>query len=333
MSVALRTITRLIDADDVNVTPGAGNDEYALCWDNDTARFVLRAPFAGILATGATVGATSQAQAFTVGISLTATTTATTGIVFKGTTRFIHDFKHPTGQTAAPAGRNTFVGYEAGNFTTGATATLTAHASDNTGVGYQALNAITIGLRNVAIGSFALKSVTTGDGNCALGYYGLLSVTTGSYNMAVGSWSLQNTTGGSNVAIGVEAGNRNTTGGNNIFIGTSTGMYHANGSTPLTDPENSIYLGYQVRGKDNSDSNSIVIGYQAIGLGANTTVIGNTSTTLTALPGGALRLTEMAAPTGSANNATIYTRDSGAGKTLLCCKLGDDVEIVIATQA
>jgi hypothetical protein len=43
MSVAVRTITRLQDADDINVTLGAGVDEYALCWDNDTAKFVLRA--------------------------------------------------------------------------------------------------------------------------------------------------------------------------------------------------------------------------------------------------------------------------------------------------
>jgi len=47
MSVALRTITRLQDADDINVSLGAGVDEYALCWDNDTAKFVLRAPFDG----------------------------------------------------------------------------------------------------------------------------------------------------------------------------------------------------------------------------------------------------------------------------------------------
>ncbi len=332
MSVAI-PIPLLQHLPDVNVTPGVGVDEYALTYDNDTAKFVLRAPFAGLLATGATTGATAQAQAFTVGISLADTTTATSGVIFKGADRFIHNFHHPTGQTAAPDGRNTFVGLEAGNFTSGATATSTAHASDNTGVGYQVLTALSTGLRNIAVGSLALKAVTTGDGNCALGYYALLSVTTGSYNMAVGPWSLQNTTGSSNVAVGVEAGNRNTTGANNIFIGTSAAQFHANGSTALTDPENSIYLGFQTRGKDNSDSNSIVIGYAAIGLGANTTVIGNTSTTLTALPGGALRLTEMVAPTGSANNATIYTRDSGAGKTLLCCKLGDDVEIVIATQA
>jgi hypothetical protein len=47
MSVALRTITRLQDADDINVSLGAGVDEYALSWDNDTAKFVLRAVTGG----------------------------------------------------------------------------------------------------------------------------------------------------------------------------------------------------------------------------------------------------------------------------------------------
>jgi len=87
MSVALRTITRLQDADDINVSLGAGVDEYALCWDNDTAKFVLRAMSGGgvtdhgaltglsdddhsqyLLATGARTGASSQAQTFTGGI-------------------------------------------------------------------------------------------------------------------------------------------------------------------------------------------------------------------------------------------------------------------------
>ena len=87
MSVAVRTITRLQDADDINVSLGAGVDEYALCWDNDTAKFVLRAMSGGgvtdhgaltgladddhtqyLLATGARTGASSQAQTFTNGI-------------------------------------------------------------------------------------------------------------------------------------------------------------------------------------------------------------------------------------------------------------------------
>ncbi len=70
MSVAA-PIPLLQHLPDVNVTPAVGVDEYALVYDHDTAKFVLRAPaapFAGILATGATTGATSQAQAFTLGV-------------------------------------------------------------------------------------------------------------------------------------------------------------------------------------------------------------------------------------------------------------------------
>jgi hypothetical protein len=49
--------------------------------------------------------------------------------------------------------------------------------------------------------------------------------------------------------------------------------------TALADPENSVYIGAWSRGFNNSDSNSIVIGYQAIGAGANKAVLGNASVT------------------------------------------------------
>lgn len=60
----------LVDCTDVDVTLGADVDEYALCYDHDTTRFVLRQVTIGscLLATGATVGASSQAQAFTSGV-------------------------------------------------------------------------------------------------------------------------------------------------------------------------------------------------------------------------------------------------------------------------
>ena len=84
MSVAIRTATRIQDQDDFGSTPGAGNDGYALVWDNGAGEFVLAA--AGVtdhgaltglsdddhsqylLATGARTGASSQAQAFTSGV-------------------------------------------------------------------------------------------------------------------------------------------------------------------------------------------------------------------------------------------------------------------------
>lgn len=68
MSVAIRTATRIQDQDDAP-SLGAGQDGYALTWDNASGAFVATALFSGgLLATGATTGATSQAQTFTNGI-------------------------------------------------------------------------------------------------------------------------------------------------------------------------------------------------------------------------------------------------------------------------
>lgn len=108
MPVAIRAITRIADADDANVSLGAGVDEYALVYDHDTAKFVLRAPaapFAGILATGATVGATSQAQNFTVGVTVGSVTTAATLLQVAETStaspRGIMSSQHSTGVDGA----------------------------------------------------------------------------------------------------------------------------------------------------------------------------------------------------------------------------------------
>lgn len=87
MAIAIRTITRLQDADDFGSAPGAGNDGNALTWDNDAGQFVLAAAGGGgvtdhglltgladddhsqyLLATGARTGASGQAQTFTNGI-------------------------------------------------------------------------------------------------------------------------------------------------------------------------------------------------------------------------------------------------------------------------
>ena len=182
----------------------------------------------------------------------------------------------------------------------------------NTAVGVSALAAVTSGDVNVAIGDSAGKAITTGANNVGVGASSLLVLTTGSGNTAVGFGSLRavttgtvnscfgraagytltssgntligafsgnlTTTGGDNTAIGYNSAVSNTTGSNLIAIGHSAAQYHANGSTSLTTAANSIYIGYQVRGFNNSDSNSIVIGYQSIGEGANTAVIGNSST-------------------------------------------------------
>lgn len=156
----------------------------------------------------------------------------------------------------------------------------------NTGIGYNSLYLNTSGSSNTALGSYSLRTNSTGSYNIALGYSSLYSNTSGNYNTALGYNSLSsNTTGHSNTALGFYSLYSNTTGSFNTALGYFAGMYQADGSTALTDPEYSVYIGYNARGKDNNDNNSIVIGYNAVGLGANTVVLGNDSIVTTALKG------------------------------------------------
>jgi len=90
-------------------------------------------------------------------------------IDFQGN-RFIHNFSHPTGDTAVPYGNNVFIGNECGNTTTGSTATSSSHASRNVGVGRYALVDLTTGHNSTAIGAYSLQRVTTGRNNSGYGY-------------------------------------------------------------------------------------------------------------------------------------------------------------------
>jgi len=94
----------------------------------------------------------------------------------------------------------------------------------------------------------------------------------------MGYGALQNTTASNNTAVGIAALQNITTGALNTAVGREAGCFQADGVTALTTANNSVYLGRDTRGTQ-TDSNSVVIGYQAVGLGANTTVIGTSATT------------------------------------------------------
>ena len=183
---------------------------------------------------------------------------------------------------------NTAIGYQAGQkITTG---------SQNLAIGQGAGKALTTGGLNVFVGAQAGQSLTTassntfvglnagtnnttGDANTAIGRSALLACTTGYNNTAVGMTAGQSITSGTdNSLLGISAGQSITTGTHNVCMGRDAGAFHANGSTALTTPTNSVYIGFNSRGLNNSDSNSIVIGHIAIGEGANTVVVGNSST-------------------------------------------------------
>jgi len=145
---------------------------------------------------------------------------------------------------------NTIVGRRAGGPSTG---------GRTTAMGVQTL-LFNTGAANTAIGAETMVYNTTGHDNVAIGPSALGSNTTGSLNVALGTASLLSVTGDGNIAVGYDAG-RN----------------QADGTTALTNSNTSIYLGLGSRGYDNNDTNSIVLGTTAIGAGANTTVIGNSS--------------------------------------------------------
>lgn len=98
-------------------------------------------------------------------------------------------------------------------------------------------------------------------------------------NTRVGTNALNsNTNGLGNTAIGSASLFTNTTGSSNVAVGRDSGRFIADGVTPITIVNNSIFLGRFTRALADNQTNQIVIGHQSIGLGSNTTVIGNSST-------------------------------------------------------
>jgi len=132
------------------------------------------------------------------------------GIIYKGTTPFIHDFSYGLNAGGiTPIGRNTFVGVNAGNLTMGSTATTVGQASYNN-----------------AMGAYSLYANTTGSYNNTMGYQSLRYNTTGSHNNAMGAYSLYDLEdGSSNTGVGYNTGRGITYGSGNTILGASvTGL-------------------------------------------------------------------------------------------------------------
>ncbi|MDD4902577.1 MAG: carbohydrate binding domain-containing protein [Patescibacteria group bacterium] len=182
----------------------------------------------------------------------------------------------------AGAANNTYIGYQAGS----AGAGTSNQADYNSALGYSALYSNTTGYQNTAIGSQALYANAGGSSNTAMGFRALFADVGGYQNTAMGGMALNsNTSGNYNVAMGWNALFNNTTASNNTALGAQAGQYQANGSTALVNVGDSVYIGFNARGYDNTDNNSIVIGSQAAGIGPNTVVLGNNSIVTTALKG------------------------------------------------
>lgn len=192
-----------------------------------------------------------------------------TGVIYKGGSPFISDFSYGNNGTVTTAGHNTFVGVNAGNLTMGSTATQTYHSSDNVFIGWNTGFSNTTGYNNVFTGSYTGYSNTTGQANTFVGK----------------SAGYFNTTGHDNSFIGKEAGYFNTTGYNNVYVGVIAGRCLADGSTANDGTSQSVFIGMNTKANNNTDVNEIVIGYNAVGAGSNSVVLGNDNITKTLLKG------------------------------------------------
>gem|GEM_PF-1202143 len=196
-------------------------------------------------------------------------TNLNTGVIMKGSNRFIHDYKPPSN-----TGLNTFVGIQAGNFVMSGIEVY--ESSRNTGIGYTALTSLGSGYNNTAVGFEALKANTSGYANTSFGAYALDNNTTGVRNTAVGHSALEyNLNGVDNVAVGESALLRNESGVSNTVCGRYAALYTKTGSG------NSVFGSQAGQGQLNqSYSNNSLFGEGAginLTLGSVNTLIGKGS--------------------------------------------------------
>jgi Chaperone of endosialidase len=160
----------------------------------------------------------NEGLVITGNLSLSDSTSATTGNIFQGGVSLVQTFGTD----------NTFVGQGAGNFT--------VLGVSNSGFGTDALAALTTGNTNTAVGAFALLSDTTGLQNTAIGGGALETNTIGSNNTGLGYNTLPAlTTGNNNIAIGASSGQVLTTGSNNIYIGSNASSGAETGVTRIAN--------------------------------------------------------------------------------------------------
>jgi hypothetical protein len=169
---------------------------------------------------------------------------------------------------------------------------------------------------HTSFGVSALDSVTTGNSNAAFGGNALTAVNTGSNNVGVGYAAMENlSSGGGNVGLGYAALSGATTTDDNVAVGMNAGRYIADGTSTNTGPTGGTYLGYKAMASAVSLTNEIVIGRNAIGNGANTATIGNSSLLRTYLTGVNLKAgtaTAGTAPLKFTSGTHLGTTEAGA---------------------
>jgi hypothetical protein len=162
----------------------------------------------------------------------------------------------------------------------------------NVCIGHTAGVSINSGASNITIGRQAGGRITTGTGNLAIGETSMYYNNTGNYNSAYGTLAMLGTDGtanSNNTAIGAVCAYTIAAGSNNnVFVGYQAARYISGGVTAIALVSASVFIGMNSMPLSQSQTNQIVIGYSATGLGSNTAVIGNDSIITTALKGNIL---------------------------------------------
>ena len=140
----------------------------------------------------------------------------------------------------------------------------------------------------------------------------------GANQTVVGASAGRNNTGANQSAFGYLAG-RNNTGANNSNFGYFSGYYLSDGTTVNTASSDSVFLGSNTKALGASQTNQIVIGYNATGIGANSVTLGNDSIVTTALKGnvgiGTTSPTEKLDVNGTVKALGYKSSDGSAGVT------------------
>lgn len=203
--------------------------------------------------------------------------------------------------------------------------------ASNTAVGFEALHSASLtGTNNVGVGYQALLSNTTASNNTAIGVQALYSTTTGTNNAAGGLLALfSNTTGSNSTAFGREALRRFVSAGNQVAIGYRA-LFGGDATPANNTGANNIAIGYQAGDAITTGSTNIVIGYDIdvdSATGSNQINIGGVYFH------DRLLYTERADPAApAANQAVVYARDNGSGKTQLCVRFNTGAVQVLATE-
>jgi hypothetical protein len=180
-------------------------------------------------------------------------------------------FGPDSGFSNTTGSNNIFFGNAAGR--------LNTTANYNLFIGYAAGYSNTTASNNVFIGNQSGYSNITGTNNCFIGYQSGYSTKASNNTFQGSSAGWDNTTGSGNTYQGCTAGEKNTTGSNNLFLGLNAGKSIGTAALFNTICDNSTMIGVDSRPFANNEANAIVIGYQGRGLGSNTSVIGNSTTT------------------------------------------------------